>query len=497
MNRPVLFILATGIIAVALLFLMRAETPSVDAEKTTVRLFCAASNRAVIEEIRADYEAECGEKVEIEYGPSQTLLTTIEVSGQGDLYLPADTTYLDMAEEKGLTEEVFPLADMHLVLCVPKGNPLGIKSFEDLFAPGVRIVQAEPDAAAVGRMTREILTESGQWNRLEEQTTATRSTVTEVASDVKLGAADVGIVYDAVLHTFPELEAVALPEFATGVAHVAVSVIKTSSHPTAAIKFARYAAAHDRGQKRYAEFSFTPANGDAWTETPEMTIYCGSMLRPAIEKTVAEFEQREGAKVTTVYNGCGILVAQMNAGQSPDAYFACDVEFMKQVQERFGSPTDVSTNELVILVKKGNPHGIQSLKDLGREGLRVGVGHEKQCAMGWLTQRTLTEGGLTDTVMPNVTVQTPTGDMLVNQLKAGSLDAAVAYISNAAGSAEDLDAIRIEGIPCSQATQPFAVAKASQHSQLAQRLFKRLNSKESQQRFLNEGFSWIAPGDAP
>ena len=92
--------------------------------------------------------------------------------------------------------------------------------------------------------------------------------------------------------------------------------------------------------------------------------------------------------------------------------------------------------------------------------------------------------------MKNVVVQTPTGDMLVNQMRSGSLDAAVAYLSNAAGSAEHLDAIRIQGIPCSVATQPFAVAKDSQHKQLARSgCWRRFGPKTSQERFTSEGLS--------
>ena len=190
------------------------------------------------------------------------------------------------------------------------------------------------------------------------------------------------------------------------------------------------------------------------------------MLRPAIEATITAFEEREGVRVTRVYNGCGILVAQMKAGQVPDAYFACDVEFMKQVRDLFPESDDISQNELVILVKKGNPDQIRSLSDLAKPGLRVGIGHEKQCAMGWLTQRTFDESGVQAEVMKNVVVQTPTGDMLVNQMRSGSLDAAVAYLSNAAGAADSLDAIRIQGLPCSVATQPFGVAKDSANKQL-------------------------------
>ncbi|HUQ68873.1 MAG TPA: substrate-binding domain-containing protein, partial [Planctomycetaceae bacterium] len=259
-----------------------------------------------------------------------------------------------------------------------------------------------------------------------------------------------------------------------------------------ALHFARYLSAPEKGLKRYEEFGFQTVPGDPWTDAPEITLYAGSMLRPAIERTLKESQDREGARVTTVFNGCGILVAQMKAGHVPDAYFACDSEFMQQVHDLFPTPSDVSQNELVILVPKGNPQQIKSLLDLSKEGLRVGIGHEKQCAMGWLTQKTLKEGGVQTEVMKNVTVQTPTGDMLVNQMRAGSLDAAVAYLSNAAGSAKELDAIRITNIPCSIATQPYAVAQSAKYPRLAERLQQRLKSEESQSQFESQGFVWKA-----
>jgi ABC-type molybdate transport system substrate-binding protein len=353
------------------------------------------------------------------------------------------------------------------------------------------VAQASPDAAAIGKLTREKLTASGDWEKLHAKTTVYKTTVNEVAGDVKVGSVDAGIVFDAVLHDYPALEAVQIPELADVEARVNVTLLKSSGQRKQALHLARYLAARDKGLTRYREFGFEPVEGDAWSEKPEITLYAGSMLRPAIEATITAFEEREGVRVTRVYNGCGILVAQMKAGQVPDAYFACDSEFMNQVSGLFPQPLDVSQNELVIMVKKGNPLGIRSLSDLTKPGLRVGIGHEKQCAMGWLTQRTLKEGGLQEEVMKNVVVQTPTGDMLVNQMRSGSLDAAVAYISNAAGATEDLDAIRIYGIPCSVATQPFAVAKDSTNKQLASRLLAAIRAEESRQRFTSEGFRWI------
>ncbi len=93
--------------------------------------------------------------------------------------------------------------------------------------------------------------------------------------------------------------------------------------------------------------------------------------------------------------------------------------------------------------------------------------------------------------MKNVVVQTPTGDMLVNQMRSGSLDAAVAYLSNAAGSAEFLDAVRIHGIPCSVANQPFGIAKTSNKKLLSDRLLQAIRADASREKFASEGFQWV------
>jgi molybdate transport system substrate-binding protein len=461
----------------------------------SVMLFCAASNRAVIEEVRADYTAEYGIEVEVQYGASQTLLASMEVSGAGDLYLPADDSYLGIGKEKDLIAEVLPIARMQGVVAVAKNNPKSIETLKDLLLDDVRFVQASPDATAIGKITRSILSKANLWEDLDKATIAYRTTVTEAANDVLVGAADAAIVYDAVLHTYPDLEYIEIPELASAASQVSIGVVQSTKQPRAALHFARYVSARDRGLKHYAQHGFRVSGGDQWVDVPELKLFAGSMLRPAIDETVAEFEQREGVRVSTVYNGCGILVAQMKAGQIPDAYFACDTEFMEQVPDLFPEPVDVSQNELVILVEKGNPFNISSLRDLTKEGLRVGIGHEKQCAMGWLTQNTFREGGVQQEVMANVTVQSPTGDMLVNQMQTGSLDAAVAYLSNAAGAGEFLDAVRIEGLECSVATQPYAVKPDSPNAQTASRLFERICSAESRDSFAAEGFGWKVPLD--
>src|SRR5262249_53428071 len=146
-------------------------------------------------------------------------------------------------------------------------------------------------------------------------------------------------------------------------ATLSACVVRSTTQPAAALRFARFLASRDRGAPLFGKYGFGTLNGDRWEPTPQIKAFAGAMLKPAVEETFTALRQREGVTITRVYNGCGILVAQMKASKNaPDVYFACDKEFMTQVEGLFGKPVTVSGNQLVILVKKGNPHQIHRLK---------------------------------------------------------------------------------------------------------------------------------------
>jgi molybdenum ABC transporter molybdate-binding protein len=452
-------------------------------------VWCAAGLRGPLEVLAQAYQKETGNRVELRYGGSQTILAQIEVTGQGDLYLPADENYVEIAHKSGLIAETIPLAIQTPVVIVQKGNPKGYASFLDALDRGAKFSAGNPDAAAIGAVTRATLKRAGLWDRFEKATIVTKATVNEVPADVTIGAVDAGVIWAPLLHNLPDLQSIPAPELAKTEATISACVVKKSKRPADALRFARFLASRDRGNPVFAEKGWKPVEGDQWSSTPELKLFAGAMLRPAIDDTLKEFEQREGCRILTVYNGCGILVAQMEAGPKPDAFFACDVSFMKMVASQFETPVEVSGNQLVILVKKGNPHGIKTLQDLGKPGVRVGIGHEKQCALGVLTQTTLEFEKVQNQVMKNVLVQSPTGDILVNQLRTGSLDAVVAYKSNAVEAADELDAYPVD-VKCALATQPLAPGKTTPYPQLTRRLMDALRSPTSEKRFRDNGFEW-------
>jgi molybdate transport system substrate-binding protein len=472
----------------------RGQTGSNRAQPLVV--YCAAGMRSPVEAIARDYERRFGARVQLQFGGSGTLLGNIQIAKVGDLFLAADEQTMQQARSRGLIAETFSLARIRPVIAFRRGNPKHIQSLQDLLREDVSLALANPDAASVGKITRAALKKTGQWDQVSSCAKVLKPTVGDVANDIKLGTVDAGIVWDATARQYAELEMIRVAAFDDSVETVSLSVLKCSRRPTQALRFARYLSACDKGQQEFARQGYEPVNGDLWADTPELVLYSGAMNRPAVEETIHKFEQREGVRVTRVYNGCGILVAQMKAGARPDAYLTCDKSFVTPVANLFPeAAVELSDSAIVLLVSKGNPKRLVSLRDLAQKGLRIGVANAQQSSLGALTGRLLQQEGIFDSVMANVVTQVPTADLLVNQMRAGSLDAAVVYISNTTPVRGQLDVVEL-ALPAALATQTFSIRKDSGFSYLAARLLDALRSEESRKRYEAAGFHWRDHEDA-
>ncbi len=477
----------TPIVATAVLMLSGCE----DSGPEPLVMHCAAGMKKPVSAIAGQYEKEYGVQVQLQFGGSGTLLTSLEIA-KGDIYLAGDSSYTNIAKEKGLLAETMPVALMRAGFGVPKGNPKGISKLSDIQNPDLKIGIGNPNAASVGKFTKKILTKHNLWEGFEP--TVLFPTVNELANATKLGTVDAVILWDAVASQYPELDFVSVPEFDAEKKDITVGILKASTQATEALKFCRYLTAADRGLEVFKADGYEPVKGDKWVESPELVLFSGSMLRPAIQDTIERFEEREGVRINTVFNGCGILVSQMKAGENPDAYFSCDQSFMDMVSDRFTLPSTVSANEMVILVKKGNPKGVTTLPDLKKEGLKVGFSHPEKSALGALTKRMLEGEGIYQAILDtgNVMPGSATGDFLVNQIRSNSLDAVIVYKSNALSNdstVAECDLIEI-GKPAAIATQPYAVGQNSEFPNLMNRFFEACVSEEGKSAFLQYGFRW-------
>jgi molybdenum ABC transporter molybdate-binding protein len=483
-------------------------------------VYCAAGLRFPAEEIARQYEEEYGIAVEIQFGGSDTLLHRIEVNkfDTGDLYLAADDWYTDEARQRGLAAETIPIAYQGLVIVVRKDGPKQIAGLGDLLAADVRVALANPDQAAIGRATRrgleKVPLDGGTlWHQLEQHVTkhgVFKPTVNEVATDVKLGSVDAGIVWDATVRMpsyREELLAITVPELQAEVDLVSICVLNSSRQPTAALKFARYLSARDRGLPVFEQHGMKPVDGDRWADRPEVTFFCGSVNRRAVEEVIAEFQQREDAMVNTIYDGCGILTSRMQTIDAqrpdqgfPDVYMACDRYYLENVKQWFQDAVDVSDTEIVIAVPKGSTQ-VRGLADLVQPGIRVAVGEPSQCTIGALTRRLLVNEGLYDRLKEKqnqpgeVVVEKSSSALIIPDVVTGHVDAALAYMTDVKANLDSVDVVHFDS-PLNLAIQPFSIAKSSDHKYLGRRLQQKI--RESPEAFEKAGFHFrLSTGPAP
>jgi len=457
----------------------------------SLTVYCAAGLKKPVEAIAAQYQKELGVEVSLQFGGTGTLLTQLRVANRGDLFIAADDGSLADAKKLNVTQEVLPLAVQKVVVAVAKGNPKGIQTLADLERPDVRLALTNPEAASIGKISKRLL--GPRWETLARKAVVMKPTVTEVAADTLLGAVDASLVWDSIIPQFDGLEMIQIAELSKHEEKASAAVLTTAASSQEALKFARYLSAPDKGGAVFKQHGFQPAGGDKWAVKPELVLYSGGVNRPAIEKLVQDFATREGISITTIFNGCGILCAAMktmednSSPQFPDVYYACDVCFVPPVARHFPEAILLTEAQIVIAVPKGNPKDIHTLADLARPGLRVGICNAEQSTLGFMTQGILKSMNLWESVSKNASSQVPTGDFLVNQLRTGSLDAAVVYQINIQHQIEHFESIPLPADKA-KAVQPFAVRTDSPNKQLGYRMLAHLRA--NQKSFTDAGFVW-------
>lgn len=218
-------------------------------------IYCAAGLQPPVSEILNAYEASHQIPFQTKFDGSGSLLSEIRVAG-GDLFLAADRLYLTQAEQMKLVTEIVPIAYQYPIIVVPKGNPQRITGLSDLLKPGVRLSLADPQRAAIGKVVSGILEKDGRWAALWKRAVIQRETVNQVANDVKLTAADAGIVWNVTAVQYPDLQAVHVPEFDHSKNEIAVGLLSTSTDPKAAHEFIRYLTDPSAGLRVFARHGY-------------------------------------------------------------------------------------------------------------------------------------------------------------------------------------------------------------------------------------------------
>jgi molybdate transport system substrate-binding protein len=238
-----------------------ATAPAAAAGPMTLMLYCAAGVQKPAEEIVALFKTRHPEvEFEVVYQGSGTLLAQIGLSQAGDLYIAGDEVFMNQAKDKGLILHAERIAVFTPVLAVPKGNPKHVAGFADLAKDGLRLGLGDEKAAAVGGVSRKLLTRLGVWPAAEKNVVVTAGTVDQLAVQTSLGSLDASIIWDATASQFKDrLDVVAQGDAGSRV-DVPIGVLKFTQHKDTAEEFVALAASPDAAAI-LQKHGFQPAAG--------------------------------------------------------------------------------------------------------------------------------------------------------------------------------------------------------------------------------------------
>ncbi len=236
-------------------------------ESPQLTLYCGAGIRPPVAEAVEEFRRREGVTVECDYAGSEVLLSRIKLAERGDLYMPGEVYYVDLAREQGLVATSKTVCYFVPVILVQKGNPKGIQGLEDLLRPELKVGLGDAEACAIGRQCAMIFEKSGiDAEQIDRHVDFRSMTVNELANSVKVEALDAAIVWDGVAATVADTtDVVPIPLQQNVVSTVAIGMLASSDRPERAARFVEFLTS-PRGREIFRKHHYTvdpPPGADA------------------------------------------------------------------------------------------------------------------------------------------------------------------------------------------------------------------------------------------
>jgi molybdate transport system substrate-binding protein len=171
------------------------------AEDKTLTVFAAASMKNALDDIDAAYTAKTGVKVNVSYAASSTLAKQIEQGAPADIFVSADTDWMDYATaKKNINEPTrVNLLGNSIVLVAPKDSKIDNVTIAQGFdlaklAGDGKIATGDVKSVPVGKYAKAALEKLGAWTAAEPKFAMAES-VRAALTLVARGEAALGIVY--------------------------------------------------------------------------------------------------------------------------------------------------------------------------------------------------------------------------------------------------------------------------------------------------------------
>jgi molybdate transport system substrate-binding protein len=462
-------------------------------------VLCGGSFRDPAEELAMAFEDETGVRVEIAFGGCEDHLPHVRAHDVGDIYI-AHTPYMKYTEDANASLGWVHVGYISPVLVVKKGNQHGIEKVEDLATPGLKVALPNPEYSTCGEMLKDLLEKKGIWEDVEKNTgNAFFRTHAQVATAIDVGGRDTGVIWNGVAHNWLEkFKIVSVPYEYDQVIEVGVIGLGYSEHPELVEEFLKFT--EKNGEAIFKKFGYTKSvsttDNNGVDEGKSLFLYCGAGLRPPVSGAAEIFSREHGVDVDCNYAGSGVILNQIQLTEKGDLFIPGDVSYIDRAESDglVVSKDNVCYNIPVILVKKGNPKGIEGIEDLIKPGIKLGLGNPEAIPVGRNTVKIFEKNGIEmEEVNKNLVFSAMTVNELGIQIKVGKVDAAIVWAGIAHQFADSADIVEIPNDKNVVSTVAIASLTCSEDEELAQEFVDFITSERGQQIFRKYHYSTEAP----
>ena len=226
------------------------------------------------------------------------------------------------------------------------------------------------------------------------------------------------------------------------------------------------------------------SGGSSGAPSPsEIKVFAAASLTAAFNELGPQYTAAEGTKVTFNFAGSQALATQIQQGAPADVFASADIPNMDKVKDLVGTPQNFASNQLQIVVEKGNPKGVKGLDDLANPDLKV-VLAAPDVPAGKYAQQALAKAGVT--VKP--VSQEDNVKAVVNKVALGEADAGIVYVTDVTAGGDKVEGVDIPEDLNVLATYPIATVKASRAQDKAQAFLDLVLSDQGQQVLKKYGF---------
>ena len=249
--------LKASILFVAVFMVSLLVYPQSGCAQDMLLVYSGAGMRKPMDKIGTAFEKKYDVAVNYNYAGSNTLLSQIDLTKKGDVYIPGATMYIDKAKEKGFVDYEQPVAYHIPVIAVPKGNPAKITRLEDLTKPKVKIIFGDPKAAAIGKLGNKILKKNKIYKAVQKNIIATSGTVNELVIYISMNQADASIIWrSSLLGTENKINIVEIPKKQNCIKIIPIGRLTFSKNKEMAKSFVNFVASSE-GKSIFQECGFT------------------------------------------------------------------------------------------------------------------------------------------------------------------------------------------------------------------------------------------------